>query len=212
MKCELCGKVHAESYGSGRFCSAKCARSFSSKIKRSEINQKVSQKLKGRKFSLTSSQVEDRSLKFKDTWIRKNAKVIENLRSLEFDKLSQPLKRRKILLEQNGKCAECGIDEFWNGKPLKFEVDHVSGDRTDNTRKNLRCLCPNCHSQTDTYKTLNHIGGKKISDNEFCIALMKNDSIYKALLSLNLNPHGGNYKRARRLIRKYQLEVPYLLI
>jgi hypothetical protein len=29
MKCEKCGKEHNGSYGSGRFCSSKCARSFS---------------------------------------------------------------------------------------------------------------------------------------------------------------------------------------
>lgn len=46
MKCENCGHEHDGSYGSGRFCSSKCARGFSTKKKRKEINQKVSQKLK----------------------------------------------------------------------------------------------------------------------------------------------------------------------
>lgn len=32
MKCEKCGKEHNGSYGSGRFCSAKCARSYSAVI------------------------------------------------------------------------------------------------------------------------------------------------------------------------------------
>lgn len=47
MKCELCGKEHNGSYGSGRFCSSTCARRFSTKSNFSEINRKRSEKLKG---------------------------------------------------------------------------------------------------------------------------------------------------------------------
>jgi len=46
MICENCNCEHDGSYGSGRFCSCKCARGFSSKAKRKEINQKVSNTLK----------------------------------------------------------------------------------------------------------------------------------------------------------------------
>ena len=51
MKCENCSKEHDGSYGSGRFCSSKCARGFSTKEKRDEINRKVSAKVTGRKQS-----------------------------------------------------------------------------------------------------------------------------------------------------------------
>lgn len=46
MQCEKCGKEHDGSYGSGRFCSAHCARSFSTLNNRLEINQKVSETLR----------------------------------------------------------------------------------------------------------------------------------------------------------------------
>jgi len=45
--CENCGTEHDGSYGSGRFCSTKCARGFSTKAKRKEINEKVSNTLTG---------------------------------------------------------------------------------------------------------------------------------------------------------------------
>jgi len=44
--CENCKKEHNGLYGSGRFCSSKCARGFSTKEKRSLINEKVSKKRK----------------------------------------------------------------------------------------------------------------------------------------------------------------------
>ena len=46
MKCENCEIEHNGEYGGGRFCSSKCARSFSTKEKRKEINEKVSNSLK----------------------------------------------------------------------------------------------------------------------------------------------------------------------
>ena len=48
MKCENCENEHTGDYGTGRFCSAKCARGFSTKNKRDAINICVSKKLKGK--------------------------------------------------------------------------------------------------------------------------------------------------------------------
>ena len=48
-------------------------------------------------------------------------------------------------------CDECGISE-WNTKPLTLELDHIDGDVSNNELSNLRLLCPNCHSQTSTYR------------------------------------------------------------
>lgn len=48
-------------------------------------------------------------------------------------------------------CSLCDQKPFWNGKPLVLEVDHENGDSSDNRQENLRFLCPNCHSQTETF-------------------------------------------------------------
>jgi DNA-binding CsgD family transcriptional regulator len=47
-------------------------------------------------------------------------------------------------------CELCGIAS-WNGRPITLALHHVNGDRHDNRIENLQLLCPNCHSQTDTF-------------------------------------------------------------
>ncbi len=60
----------------------------------------------------------------------------------------------KILLFNNklkqNKCEICGITE-WQGHPIVCHLHHIDGDNTNNSIENLQILCPNCHSQTDSY-------------------------------------------------------------
>ena len=56
------------------------------------------------------------------------------------------------------KCEECDIKNTWNGKNLSLHLDHKNGIRNDNRLDNLRFLCPNCHSQTETYCVKNKNG------------------------------------------------------
>lgn len=58
------------------------------------------------------------------------------------------INRRKLLPQQ---CRECGIGPKWNGVRLVLQYDHINGVRTDQRLENLRTICPNCHSQTDTF-------------------------------------------------------------
>lgn len=52
------------------------------------------------------------------------------------------------------KCSKCGISKWMNEKII-LELDHVDGNVLNNQIDNLRLLCPNCHSQTPTFRGKN---------------------------------------------------------
>lgn len=87
-------------------------------------------------------------------------KVLESDKSIMRANYSPALFRNDILKEQDNKCAICGINPAWNNKPLVFIIDHIDGDAANNSRDNLRCICPNCDSQLDTYKSKNKNGAR----------------------------------------------------
>jgi len=61
------------------------------------------------------------------------------------------LRRALIEVGVPYECSECGALPQWQGKDLTLHIDHIDGNRNNDSRENLRFLDPNCHSQTETW-------------------------------------------------------------
>lgn len=69
---------------------------------------------------------------------------------------------KKYLIEYYGeRCMECDwCERSKYSKNIPIELEHIDGNSENNDLKNLKLLCPNCHSLTPTYKALNKGNGR----------------------------------------------------
>jgi 5-methylcytosine-specific restriction endonuclease McrA len=71
------------------------------------------------------------------------------------DLWNNEVRKKRIFIETGGReCQSCHLVE-WMGKPISLELEHINGDPKDGRRENCKVLCPNCHSQTPTWKWRN---------------------------------------------------------
>lgn len=111
-----------------------------------------------------------------------------------------------LIQERGHSCESCGLSE-WLKKPITLELEHIDGDNQNNIKENLKLLCPNCHSFTETWKGRNiSKNNVVVSDSDFIEALKNTKNIRQALLKLGLTPKGGNYQRAYDLINGGMVE------
>lgn len=76
----------------------------------------------------------------------------KNEQQKDFQDYKRPKSFKRWLIKERGhKCENCGLTD-WLHQPLVLEMDHIDGDRTNNEGSNLKLLCPNCHSQTTTWR------------------------------------------------------------
>lgn len=144
---KLCPKCQIEHAMPGVYCSRKCG---NSRRVSKETREKTSATLKMMWDSLS-----DDEKVIKTDLLKSLAKpkkyTSEMILISDWDKLGVGSKRMRVILEQNGRCNKCGLTH-WQGQRLTMEYEHKDGNNQNNTRENVECICPNCHSQTLTWR------------------------------------------------------------
>ena len=80
--------------------------------------------------------------------------------------------RKQYIIRNNVipyQCSLCGQEPFWQGQELVLQLHHIDGDKNNNTLENLTFLCPNCHTQTDTYGAKNSKKYGTRTTQQYCI-------------------------------------------
>jgi hypothetical protein len=174
--CRQCGQEldRLRARSKAQFCNHSCAAIFNN-AKR-EKKEKIKKSLL--KYDGSNGSKERSDVYWKgafDRWLKGENPSEFSLQGLVTrGDLSVPAKRRIkdiFLREQNHKCAICGQEDLWNGKPFIMILDHIDGNSTNHLKSNLRLICPICDSQLAGQETM----GKEDTQNE-CLIIEKREN------------------------------------
>ena len=210
---KMCPKCNKEHEKSGKYCSRSCAnsRTFSnlSKQKKKEANLKFYSSLteeerkkinedKRSKYDYDDQQRRAAETKRQQSWSR------------PYEEMGTESVKKRILHERAHRCEICGIGNSWNNKPLMVELDHIDGNNKNNKVDNLRLLCPNCHSQTPTFRARNIKTNKKVDVTLLTEELKKHKFAKPALTALGFNDTPANMRLANSILEKIRSAEPEL--
>jgi 5-methylcytosine-specific restriction endonuclease McrA len=173
---KTCPKCKSEHSKNGAYCSRPCANSrtfsASSIAKKSKANKKFYKNLSEKE---RLQYAEDKRTKFDYEDMQKRAKEtkVQQSWTRPYEEMGRDSLRKRLIHERNYTCEHCGLTGLWNGKPLTLEMDHIDGNNKNNDVKNLQILCPNCHSQTHTFRGKNNKNNKRIDVKLLTKALIK---------------------------------------
>jgi|TARA_B110000908_G_C9981246_1_gene325591 hypothetical protein len=158
-KCKECSVDIAESR---KFCSSSCSATHNNKLYPKRTNGREKPKCKNCDIQLNTYQKEYCNNKCQQEYIYKTISIPKILAG-EF--ISIATQKRYLKETKGANCTECGNGEVWNDKPITLQLDHIDGNSDNNELNNLRLVCPNCHTQTETYGSKG-VGSRYKKDNK----------------------------------------------
>lgn len=155
-KCENCSTLIISKYGSGRFCNSQCARGFSTKHKRLEINKQVSLTMKGKRVWSDEQVVARRAWANKWANIQKEQKL-NRLVKIRGDVLNITYRELQLYKESHKLCDMCGAgpETKRNAMNKNLVVDHCH-----RTKKFRGLLCVSCNRFLGYYENSKHLAEK----------------------------------------------------
>jgi Zn finger protein HypA/HybF involved in hydrogenase expression len=100
------------------------------------------------------------------------------------------------------RCEDCGIDSVYNNKPLTLQLHHIDGNNSNNKIENFQILCPNCHSQTPSFRSK-----KLLLDEDILNACFESKTISEVVNKLKRYPSGHLYKRIECVIEQHNIPI-----
>lgn len=187
-----CGSIAKFRNGSGNLMCCERHNSCPANRKKNSIGLKRC----SRDYHLTYQLLSD------DTKTKMNHR--KNKRFADFSYNGRGQHKNALILERGHKCECCNNTE-WLGEMITLELEHVDADRKNNTRDNLKLLCPNCHSKTPTWRGRNRKGWavKKYSDVEMIEAIKSSTNLNQVIQKLDLRY--GSAKTIFDIMSKYDV-------
>lgn len=191
MKCKNCEQkegIKYSKYSSGEFCSKECARAYSTKNKRKEINQKVSEKLKGKEVSINS---------LNNLEIGRKMKIVHSEETKK--KIANSLKGRSVggkkVEKLYKKCIEC-------------DSEFIAGNKGNKESYNKKFCSKDCQNKYHSkYMAKKAVNGEIKNKGTRCLYSFKNKTIkceskieYACLDYFEKNYKVLNIKRSRVII------------
>lgn len=164
-RCKYCDKPLSYEERHKKYCDTSCAASANNKRRKRVVVRECREC--GKEFNLRIPSAPEIFCSISCSGSHRKRKVVERWLGtgiLPMSASGQPAARsikEYLIGEQKSCCAVCESPAEHNGKSLTLILDHIDGDSTNNERSNLRCVCPNCDSQLNTYKARNKGKGRR---------------------------------------------------
>jgi hypothetical protein len=151
IRCKFCKEIIPYEKRKNKFCNSSCSSSFNNLgNKRNLKSGKWSQK-----YCLFCNKITDNA-KFCSMKCQHDFKWQEKKeRMLKSGKADNLRSGKKLLQEIRGNICEICKLSNWQEKEIVLILDHIDGNASNHSLNNLRLICPNCDSQTNTYKGRN---------------------------------------------------------